>query len=277
MKVSEIKSEINRLASSLREALNDPYMASLSSVRAIVTRIDKHLYNIADRCTHTVTRREMVENLDRIQLAAELFLENVDTAAQDEVVAESLEMLEGVTVYQTAVASRLAQLVTEELTRGRRMLAEEPEIQPGDVQQIANDSIDVALDGYFQKASETLDATGTANMEMDPTDPEKEQQFSATDFASDIATLVDRTDTLIDMKATIARRAYNHVAKKYGPDAAENFKQVLGANFDIELESERDLEGERFADRPAAAGAGGAPGGGGAPSAASGGSGTGAP
>jgi len=79
------------------------------------------------------------------------------------------------------------------------------------------------------------------------------------------------------MKATIARRAYNHVAKKYGPDAAENFKQVLGANFDIELESERDLEGERFADRPAAAGAGGAPGGGGAPSAASGGSGTGAP
>ncbi len=280
MKVSEVKSEINRLAAALREALEDPYMASLSSVRGIVTRIDKHLYAIADRCTHTETRRDMVENLDRIQFAAERFLEGVDTAAQDEVVNEALETLSGVIPYHHGVTSRLSQMVNEELARSKKTrvrLVEEPVIQPGDVKKVANDSVDVALDSYFQKSSETLAATGTANKEKAMDNGEGEQDFSAADFASDIATLVSKANELLDLDGTIGRRAYNHVAEKYGPDAAENLKQILSANFDINLESPRDMEGERFADRPAATGAGGAPGGGGAPSAASGGGGEGAP
>ncbi len=280
MKVSEVKSEIARLAHALKEALDDPYMAELSKVRAIVTRIDKHLYNVADRCTHTETRRGMVEDLDRIQYAAEQFLEHVDTAAQADVVNEALETLSGVSAFMAPPPSILTQLVNEQVARfknrGARVLREEPEIQPGDVQKIANDSVDVALDSYFQKSSETLGVTGTANKEKSQ-DGEGEQDFSVVDFASDIANLVDRAETLLDLNGTIGRRAYNHVAEKYGPDAAENFKQVLAANFDINLESPRDEEGERFADRPAAAGAGGAPGGGGAPSAASGGAGEGAP
>ncbi len=261
MKISEIKSEINRLAASLKEALNDPYMAELSKVRAIVTRIDKHLYNIADRCTHTETRREMVENLDRIQYAAERFLGGVDTAAQDEVVVEALESLEGVTFSpaQPRPANTLSRIVNEERERAKwSLIVEDPQIQPGDVQKVANDSVDVKLDAYFQKSAETLGATGGANKEksMDDGD-ETDQNFSVVDFASDIANLVDRTNTLLDLDGTIARRAYNHVAEKYGPDAAENFKQVLVANFDINIEPASDMEGERFADRPAAIGAGG--------------------
>ncbi len=269
MKVSEVKSEINRLAAALREALNDPYSASLSSVRAIVTRIDEHLYHIADRCSQTMARREMTEDLDRIQYAAERFLEGVDTAAQEEVINEALEMLSGVSSFN--VTSRLSQVVNEELVRKRRIIIEEPEIQPGDVKKIANDSVAVALDSYFQKASETLGATGSVNKERAKDNGDGEQDFSVVDFASDIANLVDRANTLLDLDGTIGRRAYNHVAEKYGPDAAENFKQILTANFDINLESPRDMEGERFADRPAAIGAGGgaegvqAGGGGGAP------------
>jgi len=260
MNINDIKSEIKRLATTLREALHDPYSASLSNVRAIVTRIDRHLYSVADRCPHTESRREMVEDLDRIQYAAERFLEGVDTAAQDEVVSEALETLSGVTVFN--VSSRLSQMVNEEYARVRRSLVEEPEIQPGNIKKIANDSVDVTLDSYFQKASETLDATGKANKEPAP-EGEEEQNFSVVDFASDIANLVDRANTLLDLDGTIARRAYNHVAETYGPDAAENFKQILSANFDLELESTRDMEGERFADRPAAVGAGGGGGGGG--------------
>lgn len=259
MKVSEIKSEISRLAASLKEALDDPYMASLSKVRGIVTRIDKHLYHIADRCTHTETRREMVEDLDRIQYAAERFLEGVDTAAQDDVVKEALEMLEGVVALRKRGVSTLAQLVNEQvaiLKLKGGIILEEPQIQPGDVQKIANDSVDVALDSYFQKSSETLGVTGTANKEK-AQDGEGEQEFSVVDFASDVANLVDRAEILLDLNGTIGRRAYNHVMEKYGPDAAENFKQVLSANFDINLESSRDMEGERYADRPAAIGAGG--------------------
>ncbi len=254
MKVGEIKSEIGRLAIALREALNDPFTASLSRVRAIATHIDKHLYHVADRCTNTAIRREMIEDLDRIQYAAERFLEGVDTAAQEEVVNEALETLAGVSSFN--VSSRLSQVVNEELARGRRVIKEEPEIQPGDVKKIANDSVDVALDSYFQKASETLGATGNVNKEKSP-EGDGEQDFSVVDFASDIANLVDRANTLLDLDGTIGRRAYNHVAEKYGPDAAENFKQILSANFDINLESPRDMEGERFADRPAAIGAGG--------------------
>lgn len=149
---------------------------------------------------------------------------------------------------------KLRFVVESRLEVSHETLNEAAELQAGNVKKLANDSIDVALDAYFEKAAVTLDATGMANLE-DETD--KQSQFSAVDFASDIATLLEKTDTLLDLKATVARRAYNHVAEKYGPESADNLKQVLSANFDVEMDSGRDAEDERMANRPAAAGAGG--------------------
>jgi hypothetical protein len=59
----------------------------------------------------------------------------------------------------------------------------------------------------------------------------------------------------------MARRAYNYVSENHGPDAAENFKQVLEGNFQIYIEPQPDMEGERNAMRPAAVGAGAGSGG----------------
>lgn len=263
MNVKALRSEIERITRSLVEGMQGPEMILPSRVEAILTRLTERLYPAADSIQVTSLRREVLEDLDRIQLAAERFLEGVDTAAIEECVAQALGTLSG--VRSGSSASRLQDIVTEELIRARaqmprpatrRQLREEPELQAGNVQKLANDSLDVALDSYFDKVGDTLDASGQVNKE--PTeDGEGTQEFSAVDFASDIANLVDRTDTLLDLKGTIARRAVNHVTEKYGADAGENVKQVLSANFDIEVDSERDAQGQRDETRPAAVGAGG--------------------
>lgn len=262
MNVKALRSEIERITRSLVEGMQGPEMILPSRVEAILTRLEERLYPAADGIQVTSLRREVLEDLDRIQLASERFLEGVDTAAIEECVAQALGTLSG--VRSGSNASRLQDIVTEELIRARaqiprherRFLREEPELQAGNVQKLANDSLDVALDSYFDKVGDTLDASGQVNKEPDQ-DGEGTQEFSAVDFASDIANLVDRTDTLLDLKGTIARRAVNHVTEKYGADAGENVKQVLSANFDIEVDSERDAQGQRDETRPAAVGAGG--------------------
>jgi len=262
MNVKALRSEIERITRSLVEGMQGPEMILPSRVEAILTRLEERLYPAADGIQVTSLRREVLEDLDRIQLASERFLEGVDTAAIEECVAQALGTLSG--VRSGSSASRLQDIVTEELIRARaqmprsahRQLREQPELQAGNVQKLANDSLDVALDSYFDKVGDTLDASGQVNKEPDQ-DGEGTQEFSAVDFASDIANLVDRTDTLLDLKGTIARRAVNHVTEKYGADAGENVKQVLSANFDIEVDSERDAQGQRDETRPAAVGAGG--------------------
>lgn len=267
MNVKALRSEIERITRSLVEGMQGPEMILPSRVEAILTRLEERLYPAADSIQVTLLRREVLEDLDRIQLASERFLEGVDTAAIEECVAQALGTLSG--VRSGTAATRLQDIVTEELIRARaqipqrvrRQLREEPELQAGNVQKLANDSLDVALDSYFDKVGDTLDASGQANKEPNQDGEEGTQEFSAVDFASDIANLVDRTDTLLDLRGTIARRAVNHVTEKYGADAGENVKQVLSANFDIEVDSERDAQGQRDETRPAAIGAGGGSGG----------------
>lgn len=267
MNIKALRSEIERITRSLVEGMQGPEMILPSRVEAILTRLEERLYPAADSIQVTSLRREMLEDLDRIQLASERFLEGVDTAAIEECVAQALGTLSG--VRSGTAATRLQDIVTEELIRARaqipqrvrRQLREEPELQAGNVQKLANDSLDVALDSYFDKVGDTLDASGQANKEPNQDGEEGTQEFSAVDFASDIANLVDRTDTLLDLRGTIARRAVNHVTEKYGADAGENVKQVLSANFDIEVDSERDAQGQRDETRPAAIGAGGGSGG----------------
>jgi hypothetical protein len=262
MNVKTLRSEIERITRSMVEGMKGPEMILPSRVEAIITRLEERLYPAVDDIQVTALRREMLDDLDRISFAAERFLEGVDTAAIDECAAQALGMLSG--VRSGTAASKLNDIVTEELIRaraqaprGRRHLREEPELQAGNVQKLANDSLDVALDGYFEKVGDTLDASGQVNKEPNQDGTEGTQDFSAVDFASDVANLVDRTDTLLDLKGTIARRAINHVTEKYGADAGENVKQVLSANFDIEIDSDRDAEGQRDETRPAAIGAGG--------------------
>jgi len=261
MNAKALRSEIERITRSLVEGMKGPEMILPSRVEAVLTRLEETLYPAADDIQVTALRREVLDDLDRIAFAAERFLEGVDTAALEECVAQALGTLSG--VRSGTSASRLQDIVTEELIRaraqipqGRRAIREEPELQAGNVQKLANDSLDVACDGYFEKVGDTLDASGQVNKEPGQ-DGEGTQEFSAVDFASDIANLVDRTDTLLDLKGTIARRAINHVTEKYGADAGENVKQVLSANFDIEVDSDNDAQGQRDETRPAAVGAGG--------------------
>lgn len=261
-----LRSEIDRLARSMMEGFADPESLMPSKVEAIITYIEERLYPVADRINETSTRRRYLEDIDRIQYAAEQFLEayDSDNHAWTQHLAEAHKTLAGVSTL--AGKAKLGQIVSEEITESRvrktmRQLVEAPEVLPGDVQKLANDSVDVGLDSYFKKAADTLDMTGGANKERAQDGGDGTQNFSPVDFASDVATLVDRANALLDLDGTIARRAYNYVSQNHGPDAAENFKQVLEANFDIFMESQPDMEGERNAMRPAAVGAGAGSGG----------------
>lgn len=272
MKYADLKSEVARLAKVTMHELKEcqsgarygmPMSVSTNKLESIVTRIENVLFPLADRINNTELRREMLEDLDRIQYAAERFLDAVSVEPLDGPIREGIELLSGVKAL--ADTFRLGQIVSEEITEARvrkslKTLIEAPQLLPGDVQKLANDSVDVSLDSYFKKAADTLGMTGDANKER-AEDGEGQQDFSVVDFASDVANLVDRANVLLDLDGAIARRAYNYVSQNHGPDAAENFKQVLEANFDIYMESQPDMEGERNAMRPAAVGAGAGSGG----------------
>lgn len=261
-----LRSEIDRIARTLWEGFADPEKIMPSKVEAILTYVDESLYPVADRINETSARRIYLDDIDRIQYAAEQFLEAWDSVDLSESafidqLAEAQSTLAGVSVLKNKV--RFSQIVSEELTESRkprRSLRETPVLQPGNVQKLANDSVDVALDSYFKQSAETLDLTGGANKERSE-DGEGQQDFSVVDFASDVANLVERANQLLDLDGTMARRAYNYVSENHGPDAAENFKQVLEGNFQIFIEPQPDMEGERNAMRPAAVGAGAGSGG----------------
>ena len=262
-----LRSEIDRLARALWEGFADPEGIMPSKVEAILTYVDETLYPVADRINETSTRRRYHDDIDRLQPAAEQFLEVWDSINENDQgswidqLAEAQKTLAGVSTLKDKV--RLNQIVNEELTESRkprRKLREAPVLQPGNVEKLANDSVDVALDSYFKQSAETLGLTGGANKER-AEDGEGQQDFSVVDFARDVANLVERAVELIDLDGTMARRAYNYVSENHGPDAAENFKQVLEGNFQIYIEPLPDMEGERNALRPVAIGAGAGSGG----------------
>ncbi len=263
MNVKTLRSEIQRITETLIDGMKGPEMILPSRVESIMIRLHERLFPAADSIQVTSIRHEILEDLEKIEYASECFLEGVDTKYLDERVAKALGALSEIRTGSDI--SRLKDLVTEELVRAkaltqlkssRHIIKEQPDIQAGNIQKYANDSLDVALDSYFEKVGDTLDSTGQANKEPNE-EGEGTQEFSAVDFASDLANLVDRVDTLLDLSGTIARRAINHVTEKYGAAAGENVKQVLSANFDIEIDSNIDAQGQRNETRPAAIGAGG--------------------
>lgn len=260
MNIKNIRSEIERLSLTLIEGMKGPEMILPSRVEAIETRVIETLYPVAESVNITSVRAELIESLENILYASQRFLECVDTDEIDSIVVEAVNVLKN-NMRKTTSLEKLHNIVSEELKKSplriKKKLTEAPIIQAGNVEKLANDSIDVALDSYFDKVGDTLDASGTANKEPNKDGAEGEQEFSAVDFSSDISNLVDRVDTLLDLRGTIARRAINHVYEKYGADAADNVKQILSANFDITVDSVEDAEGERNANRPVAVGAGG--------------------
>ncbi len=267
-----LRSEIDRLARALWESFTNPSKIVPSKIEAIITHIEEKLYPVADRINETNARRTYLEDIDRMQCAAEQLLEVWDAAHNEtrpwaswaSQLDEAHKMLAGVSTL--ADKARLGQIVNEEITEARvrtsmkRLLKEQPALQPGNVEKLANDSVDVALDGYFKQSADTLGLTGDANKEK-AKDGEGDQNFSVVDFASDIASLIDRADQLLNLNGTIARRAFNYVSQNHGPDAAENFKQVIEANFQIFVEPQPDMEGERNFNNPPAVGAGAGSGG----------------
>jgi hypothetical protein len=267
MKYTDLKSEIARLAkvvmTELKECRGAPTVVSANKLEAIITRVETVLFPLADRINETNARRQMLEDLDRIYYAVEQFLEADLDEDLSGPIQEGIKMLSGVSVFG---AMRFNQIVNEEITEARigrtfkYLLKEEPVLQSGNIEKIANDSVDLALDSYFKQSSETLGLTGGANKER-AEDGEGKQDFSVIDFATDVANLVERANELLDLDGTISRRAYNYVNENHGSDAAENFKQVIESNFQIFIDSQPDAEGERNFNNPAAVGAGAGSGG----------------
>ncbi len=262
-RVRQVRSEIQRMKNALVSGLNDVEMILPSRVESMLTKIHEDLYPLADSVDVTNIRRSLINDLDELIEAAESYLSGVDTDTLEESVAHALGHISRIETG-TAKAEIRDMVVFERSklqratknSKTKKPIKEAPELQSGNVQKYANESVDVALDAYFSKVGDTLDATGMANKEP-AQDGEGEQEFSAVDFARDVANLLDRLDTLIDINGTVGRRAINYVYEKWGADAAENVKQVLSSNFDVEIETDTTAEDDRAASRPAAIGAGG--------------------
>jgi hypothetical protein len=76
-------------------------------------------------------------------------------------------------------------------------------------------------------------------------------------FASDVAQLVQKSETLLDIKGAIVRRALNYVTKNYDQKQAKDVERILDANFDIQADPTADSYED--VDVPLAQGAGGPP------------------
>lgn len=264
--VKQVRSEIQRIKNALVSGLNDEEMILPSRVESMLVKIHEDLYPLADSVDVTNVRKSLINDLDELVEAAESYLSGVDTEALEECVAHALGHISRIETGTTKAELR-DMVVFERSKLQKRMsvrndksstkrISEAPELQSGNVQKYANESVDVALDAYFSKVGDTLDATGKANKEP-AQQGEGEQEFSSVDFARDIANLLDRLDTLIDINGTVGRRAINYVYEKWGADAAQNVKQVLSANFDVEIDTDAAAKDDRAASRPAAIGAGG--------------------
>ena len=66
-------------------------------------------------------------------------------------------------------------------------------------------------------------------------------------FASDVARLINNYDSLIDMEAVIYTKAMDFLEKKYGKDYAEQLRDTLARDYNIDIDVKQDPE---KAERP---------------------------
>lgn len=171
----------------------------------------------------------------------------------------------------------LRKLVTGKLTlenarRGGLIIETSPtqQMQQTDPTMYENDSVDVQIDKFLLQAdpnaksntneSFLFEAEGDAPPPPTPADPNAgkpslpTKRLDMMSFASDIARLVEKSDSLLDIEGVIVRRALNYVTKNYDIKQAKDIAQILENNFGVKSDVGSDSYEDEFA--PYAVGAG---------------------
>lgn len=156
------------------------------------------------------------------------------------------------------------------------ILTEEvPSTKATDPTKFENDSLDAQVDRLLLQADGDKDETGAPKVEsrrslraliMEAGDDEQpapvtppqgqqapQQQIDTMSFCDAVARLVEKADSLLDIKGTIVRRALNYVSKNYDQKQAQEVQQVLEGNFNLAPDGSDTYSDENV---PAAVGAG---------------------
>jgi hypothetical protein len=121
---------------------------------------------------------------------------------------------------------------------------------PEEPPMFKNDSIDLQIDRFIMKYDEEATANNTP--------------LDVVGFADNIANLIEKVETLVDLKSSIVRRVLNHVQKTYDDNTEKRLEEILSSNFDLTPEADVDKFNDEKYPAPAADRAGMSPGGGGA-------------
>ncbi len=102
------------------------------------------------------------------------------------------------------------------------------------------------------------DAGGDAPAEPPPEQPEQKsgRALDAVTFAENVARLVEKHESLLDLRGTIVRRALNWVTKNYDAKQSKEVAQILEGNFGITPQNDADNYSDDEAPRAAQAGPG---------------------
>lgn len=184
--------------------------------------------------------------------------------------------------------------LSEARLRSELLREDVPTTQVTDPAMLENDSIDSQIDRFLMQGESNknaeMDGENTAAPAMEsflreaegddpnaipgaapapeagaapdaPPDPppqqpaqKSNQQLDAVTFADNVARLVEKNGTLLDLKGTICRRALNWVTKNYDAKQSKEVKQILEGNFGITPDNAEDPYEDDMA--PPAAGAG---------------------
>lgn len=147
-----------------------------------------------------------------------------------------------------------------------------PQMQQTDPTMYENESIDAQIDKFllqYDPSSEQTPVASANEMLLREADEEAEQpvadpnagkppvpskRLDMMSFASDIARLVEKSETLLDIKGAIVRRSLNYVTKNYDTKQAKDIAQILQNNFGVSIEPGADPYDDESA--PFAVGAG---------------------
>lgn len=138
-----------------------------------------------------------------------------------------------------------------------------PQMQQSNPAMYENDSIDAQIDKFLMQADPSGESSGAANESLlreAEEDSSAYQQLAPENpldlmsFATDIARLVEKSDSLLDVKGAIVRRALNYVTKNYDSKQAKDIAQILENNFGVSADPSADPYEDESA--PFAVGAG---------------------
>lgn len=155
-----------------------------------------------------------------------------------------------------------------------------PAVQVTNPEMLENDSLDVQVDRFLMQgeSDSSKQAMGMAPQTESllreegedagaapVTDPAQQQEppspqptgggqdLDLVTFADNLARLIEKHETLLDIKGTIVRRALNYVTKNYDAKQSKELAQILEGNFGITVDGKDPYDDDQA---PPAQGAG---------------------